>query len=253
MWRELHFLYVHYEEFDNAAMTQILHPAEAWDHNSFKDTIIKVSNVDMYSRAITFYLAFAPSQLNDLLNHLATPTVNAASRLEHNKVANMLRKEPGYGPLGMLPLVQKYFEGVQKVDMKEVNEAVNDIYIELENTESLRLSVDTYPNFDQVSGAITNTKWNAVVCMRVPVFFYVVCGGNLHTLHFFRVSLPPPALLFFQIALAQKLQKHDLLELRRVSAYIFKTNKRYPESVALSKADKLYDDVMATAAESRDT
>ena len=56
-----------------------------------------------------------------------------------------------------------------------------------------------------------------------------------------------------QISLAQKLQKHELLELRRVSSYVYKKNKRFAESVELSKQDKLYDDVSKTAAESRDT
>ena len=50
-----------------------------------------------------------------------------------------------------------------------------------------------------------------------------------------------------------KLQKHELLELRRVSSYVYKKNKRFAESVELSKQDKLYDDVSKTAAESRDT
>ena len=58
---------------------------------------------------------------------------------------------------------------------------------------------------------------------------------------------------FDQIALAQKLEKHELLEFRRIAAYVYKNNKRYAQSVKLSKADKMYKDVIDTAAGSQDT
>ncbi|KAJ1946283.1 Clathrin heavy chain, partial [Linderina macrospora] len=47
LWPELVFLYVHYDEFDNAATTIIQHSADAWEHASFKDIIVKVSNVEL--------------------------------------------------------------------------------------------------------------------------------------------------------------------------------------------------------------
>jgi clathrin heavy chain len=53
-----------------------------------------------------------------------------------------------------------------------------------------------------------------------------------------------------QIALAQKLEKHELLEFRRIAAYIYKKNKRYPQSVELSKSDGMFKDAIDTAAES---
>jgi clathrin heavy chain len=57
---------------------------------------------------------------------------------------------------------------------------------------------------------------------------------------------------FDQIALAQKIEKHELLEFRRIAAYLYKKNKRYKESVALSKEDKMYKDAIDTCAESGD-
>jgi len=56
---------------------------------------------------------------------------------------------------------------------------------------------------------------------------------------------------FDQIALAQKIESHDLLEFRRISAYLFKLNKRFDKSLDLSKADALWQDAMETAAESK--
>lgn len=57
---------------------------------------------------------------------------------------------------------------------------------------------------------------------------------------------------FDNIVLAQRLEKHELLEFRRIAAHLYKKNRRWKQSVALSKQDKLYKDSMETAAESRD-
>jgi len=52
--------------------------------------------------------------------------------------------------------------------------------------------------------------------------------------------------------LAQKVEKHELLEFRRISSYVYKRNKRWQQSVSLSKADKMYKDAIDTASESAD-
>ncbi|KAG7385041.1 hypothetical protein PHYPSEUDO_001977 [Phytophthora pseudosyringae] len=57
---------------------------------------------------------------------------------------------------------------------------------------------------------------------------------------------------FDQISLAQKLEKHELLEFRRIAAYLYRKNKRYPQSVKLSKADKMYKDCIDCASDSDD-
>jgi len=56
-----------------------------------------------------------------------------------------------------------------------------------------------------------------------------------------------------QIYLAQKVEKHELLEFRRIAAYIYKKNKRWNQSVQLSKEDRMYKDAIDTAAESGDS
>jgi len=57
---------------------------------------------------------------------------------------------------------------------------------------------------------------------------------------------------FDQIHLAQMIERHELLEFRRISAYLYKRNKRWQQSVALSKADRMYKDAINTSAESND-
>jgi len=58
---------------------------------------------------------------------------------------------------------------------------------------------------------------------------------------------------FDTIGLAQRLEKHELIEFRRIAAYLYKGNNRWKQSVELCKKDLLYKDAMIYAGESRDT
>jgi clathrin heavy chain len=52
------------------------------------------------------------------------------------------------------------------------------------------------------------------------------------------------------LKLAQELEKHELVEFRRLAAFVFKKKGKHTNSVELSKADGMYRDAMETAAES---
>lgn len=54
------------------------------------------------------------------------------------------------------------------------------------------------------------------------------------------------------IALASKLATHELLEFRRISAYVYRCNKKYSQSIELSKNDRMWKDCIDTANESAD-
>lgn len=47
-----------------------------------------------------------------------------------------------------------------------------------------------------------------------------------------------------------QIEKHELVEMRRVAAYIYKKAGRWKQSIALSKKDNLYKDAMETASQS---
>nr|CAD1822052.1 unnamed protein product [Ananas comosus var. bracteatus] len=189
-WKELTYLYIQYDEFDNAATTIMNHSPDAWDHMQFKDVAVKVANVELYYKAVHFYLQEHPDLINDLLNVLAL-------RVDHTRVVDIMRKA------GHLHLVKPYMVAVQSNNVAAVNEALNEIYVEEEDYERLRESVDMHDNFDQ-------------------------------------------------IGLAQKIEKHELLEMRRIAAYIYKKAGRWKQSIALSKKDNLYKDAMETCSQSGD-
>lgn len=55
-WKELTYLYIQYDEYDNAAACMMAHSPVAWEHVTFKDVVVKVSNIDVYYKGIKFYL-----------------------------------------------------------------------------------------------------------------------------------------------------------------------------------------------------
>ncbi|XP_064391416.1 clathrin heavy chain 1-like [Halichondria panicea] len=191
LWSELVFLYDKYEEYDNAIVTMMAHPTVAWREAHFKEVITKVANIELYYKALQFYLNHKPLLVNDLLNVLIP-------RLDHTRSVGFFIR------LGHLKLVKPYLRTVQTNNNKAVNEAINQVLIEEEDYEGLRKSIDSFDNIDV-------------------------------------------------IALALQLEKHELLEFRRIAAYLYKNNNRWGQSVDLCKKDKLFRDAMQYAAESRNT
>ena len=189
LWPELVFLYTHYDEWDNAALAMMERAADAWEHHSFKDIIVKVANLEIYYRALNFYLQEQPTLLTDLLQAL-TP------RVDVNRVVRMFEKSDN------IPLIKPFLLNVQSQNKRAVNNAIHDILIEEEDYKTLRDSVENYDNYDPVD-------------------------------------------------LAQRLEKHELVFFRQIAANVYRRNKRWEKSIALSKQDKLYKDAIETSAISR--
>ncbi|XP_039016474.1 clathrin heavy chain 1-like [Hibiscus syriacus] len=90
-----------------------------------------------YYKAVHFYLQEHPDLINDMLNVLAL-------RVDHTRVVDIMRKA------GHLCLVKPYMVAVQSNNVSAVNEALNDIYVEEEDYDRLRESIDLHDNFDQM-------------------------------------------------------------------------------------------------------
>ncbi|CAH7670842.1 clathrin, heavy polypeptide [Phakopsora pachyrhizi] len=188
LWSELVFLYVHYDEFDNGVLAMMEHSPDAWDHSQFKEIVVKVANVELYYKSLSFYLQEQPTLLTDLLTVLVP-------RIDHTRVVKIFQKTDN------LPLIKPYLIAVQHLDLPAINEAYHDLLIEEEDYATLRDSVSNHENFNQVS-------------------------------------------------LAKRLEKHELLEFRRLASLLYAKNGKFEESISLSKDDKLFKDAMITAASS---
>ena len=131
-WSELTFLYLHYDEFDNACLSMMAHPIEAYEHVKFKDTLAKATNTEIFYKAIDFYLQQQPLMLNDLLAVIA-------QRVDHVRVISQLRKAQH------IPLVKQYLLSTQPMNIKEVNDALYELYVLEEDHESELRKVHRLP------------------------------------------------------------------------------------------------------------
>merc|ERR1719160_258926 len=91
-WEQVVFLYMHYDEFDSAANCMMAHSPTAFSHDQSQMVMQKVSNMELYYRAIQFYLDEQPMQVNSLLNTIAP-------KVDHARVVQQVRK------MGNLPLI----------------------------------------------------------------------------------------------------------------------------------------------------
>ena len=85
LWQEAVYLHSHYEEYDNAIKTMIEHSPLAFNHEIFVNLIQKVSQHDLFLRAVEFYLEEEPLRLNDLLKVLA-------NKIELNKLVTLVTR-----------------------------------------------------------------------------------------------------------------------------------------------------------------
>jgi clathrin heavy chain len=191
LWKEAIFLHVSYDEADAAASMMMLHSPSAWNHEEFINIAKKLTNSEIYYRAIAFYLEEHPLLLNSFLQ-------SVAPKLDHSRVITQMRRN------GHLALILEYLQSVQGNNVTQVNDAINELLLESEDIEQLRDSITDYDNFDQ-------------------------------------------------LGLAGKLEKHDLKEMRRLAALLYAKNKKYAQSVELSKTEGSFHDAIQAARESGST
>ena len=139
-------------------------------------SLIPLTFLYSYYKALSFYLQEQPPLLTDLLTVLIP-------RIDHSRVVRMFRQ------VDHIPLIRSYLIAVQHVgpftlsqdtysllfqlNIEAVNDAYNDLLIEEEDYKTLRDSIDSFDNFDNTG-------------------------------------------------LARRLEKHELLEFRRLAAHLYK-------------------------------
>ncbi|ODV81895.1 clathrin heavy chain [Suhomyces tanzawaensis NRRL Y-17324] len=193
LYPELIFLYCHYEEWDNAALTMIERSEVAFDHSAFKEIIVKAPNLEIYYKAINFYLNENPSLLVDLLSVL-TP------KLDLPRVVRIFVKSDN------LPMIKPFLISVLEKNNSVVNSAYHDLLIEEEDYKSLRSSIENE----------SNNRFN-------------------------------------KLDLAERLENHDLIFFRQISATLYTKEKKFNKAISILKNDKNWPGLIKTVAISKST
>jgi len=159
MWEECVFLQAHYKEYDNSVLTMMEHSPSCWRHDVFVQNILKVTNHDLYYKAMIFYLEEEPMLLNDLLKLLSM-------KIDLPKAVKVMQKA------GHLSLITPFLKSVQMQNVSAVNEALNEIYVENEDHESLKASVEEYDNFESLSLAQRLESHELLDFRRIAAIIY---------------------------------------------------------------------------------
>jgi len=185
------YLYMTDKQYDSAVKV-MMERTPSFNNELFLDSIVKVRNSEILYKAAAFYINSHPTKFTRLME-VMEPLV------DHSRIVNQLRRTGDWA----LQAGQTFMKSVQKGNASAINEALNELYVEDEDYESLRQSIDDYNNFNM-------------------------------------------------IGLATKLATHELLEFRRISAYVYRCHKKWSKSIELSKNDRMYKDAIDTANESAD-
>lgn len=171
LWDSLVFLYMQYNEFDNAANTMMDHSPTAFTPGEFLNVISMVGALSVMYRSIDFYLGEQPELLEDLMNVLAP-------RIDGSRAVSVLQRarRDEFGELGCLPFATRYLEKIQTADVPEVNEALNSIFLAEGNIPKLRHSVDEFKNFDQLVLASKLEKHERIGFRRISSHLYARNG-----------------------------------------------------------------------------
>merc|ERR1711935_89276 len=191
LWPPAVYLYTQDKQYDSAVKI-MMERGPAFENDLFLDAIVKVRNQEIMYKAMSFYLTMHPMHFTRLMEVME-------EHVDHSRVVSQLRRTGDWS----LQIGQDYMKAVQGADLSAVNEALNELYVEDEDYEALRKSIDRFNNFNM-------------------------------------------------IALASKLATHELLEFRRISAYVYRCNKKWSQSIDLSKNDRMWKDCIDTANESGD-
>jgi len=159
LWKELTYAYEKYNEFDNSIITMMEHPSASWVHNTFKDLIAQISNADIIYRSLNFYLLYSPLELNEILTIVG-------SKIDAPRVVDTFRRS------GNLQLIKSWLASIQNQNIQAVNEALNELYIEDGDYESLRHSIDSYDLFESVSLARKLETHECLEFRRISSYIY---------------------------------------------------------------------------------
>lgn len=163
LWAEAVFLHSSYNDADKAVFLMMEHSPTCFEHESFVQLLNKVSNSDLHYRAIQFYLEEQPHQLNDLLKGIA-------KKVDLVRTVQLMKRS------GYIALVAPFLKVAQSANSREVNEALNEIFLQECDYPSLRESINRYDNFDQLALAKATERHPRLEFRRISALLFRKLG-----------------------------------------------------------------------------
>jgi clathrin heavy chain len=118
-----------------------------------------VSNGDILMKSITFYIRYAPLDLNELLSV-------AGGKVDVVRVIDVFSRR------GLLQLIKVWLGSIQATNEKAVNEALNELYVDDGDYEALRHSIDSFNHFEAFALARKLEVHEALEFRRLASYIY---------------------------------------------------------------------------------
>ena len=160
LWRELALAHYLNEEYDLSIGVQMKHSVEAWEPLQFQETLVRVTNLEIYYKALRFYLEEHPLLLPDLLTAMIG---GRGAGLDLGRIVAMFQKT---GHIALIRRTLFSFASGAGAGNPQVNNALIDLMLEEEALEDLRLFISTTDSFDQ-QGLASRLEKHDLLPMRL--------------------------------------------------------------------------------------
>lgn len=258
LWNEVVYLYLQYQEFDQAVLTVISHPKEAWKNDQFLSILQNVTNVDILYKSMTFYLQEHPELLNSLLmltlkpkkSSEMIPKSNSSDISDYSptKSTSGAHSQSGTGRSGSnfdlanitTRFIQQYFsQGLSSTSS---------------NTVGPITGISPRPSVGKESGTQSGSNYDISI---IQEFLESISDENIQVvnealinLYIEKVEVEKLMKLILtcdnydQAKLSARLEKHPMNDLRKLAVKILDKNSNYQQALSICQKEMLIDEAI---------
>ncbi|KAJ1610087.1 clathrin heavy chain [Cryptosporidium canis] len=254
LWNEVVYLYLQYQEFDQAVLTVISHPKEAWKNEQFLNILQNVSNVDILYKSMTFYLYEHPELLNSLL--MLTLKPKKKSEIPKSNSSDISDYSPSRSTNGALTN-QGTGGSTNKFDLANITTR----FIQQYFSSGISSFGDSGRGTSVTSGGISTVPSTGTPSSHdisiIQEFLESISEENIQVVNEALINLYIEKMEveklmkliltcdnYDQANLSARLEKHPVNELRKLAVKILDKNSNYQQALSICQKEMLIDEAI---------
>lgn len=260
LWNEVVYLYLQYQEFDQAVLTVISHPKEAWKNDQFLNILQNVSNVDILYKSMTFYLQEHPELLNSLLmltlkprKSSEVPKSNSSDISDYSpsRSVNGVLNQPGTG--GSVRSANKF--DLANITTRFIQQFFNQGISSSTNLNTINQIVNISPRPSiEKPGSQNKPSYDISI---IQEFLESISEENIQVVNEALINLYIEKMEvdklmkliltcdnYDQTSLSARLEKHPVNDLRKLAVKILDKNSNYQQALSICQKEMLIDEAI---------
>lgn len=276
LWNEVVYLYLQYQEFDQAVLTVISHPKEAWKNDQFLGILQNVSNVDILYKSMTFYLHEHPELLNSLLMQTLRPGRGGSEAVPKSNSSDVSDYSPSRSSVGGANvLMSSHNSGTgggstNRFDLANITTRfINQFFSQgasssnsgsaaagVISSEERRPSSYSSLQSQQPLSSAGHSGPNHDISI-IQEFLESICEENIQVVNEALINLYIEKIQveklmkliltcdnYDQASLSARLEKHPVNELRKLAVKILDKNSNYQQALSICQKEMLIDEAI---------